>query len=306
MNPAQLRKLGIALGALLLLWLGLVLIRRLRSDQPTTMVVSKVNQAEVDTLVIDRKEDPVRLTRKGAGWLVNGLAASTSAVEDLLNALADTAAHGELVAENASSHERLGVDSTNGKRVTAKKGGTTLFTYLVGKRGSNWESGYLRRPGENPVYLLKGRLVELAERRIDDWRDKRIAAALPDSVTEVEITRGKKSYLLKKSDKTWTFTDGGATDSTGVASLLNQFKTLDGSAFATTAQADSTDFAKPERQVRLRGSGGRPLFSLAMDSTLGGFWVRRDSLPTVYKLDSWRADQLTPIDSTLRKKSAPK
>jgi hypothetical protein len=86
-----------------------------------------------------------------------------------------------------------------------------------------------------------------------------------------------------------------------VASLLNRFSDLEAAGFATPAQADSASFAHPARTVRLLAKGDRPLLALSMDSTAGGFWVRRAGDADTYRLDSWTVNDLTPADSTLRK-----
>ena len=302
MRPDQLRRLATILAVLLVVWGGLSLLRRARADRPEGFDLPHFNRAEVDTILVTRGDTTVRLVRKGAGWMVNQYTAVTASVKEFLDALADTAATSELVARSASSHERLGVDSVKGKRVAAKAGAKALVTYVVGNRGPNWESAYVRRPGANDVYLLKGRLAELAERKVDDWRDKHLASVEPDSVGEIEVTRGKTNYLLKRDGKAWKFKDGAETDSAAVASLLGQFKSLDAAGFATPAQADSADFVKPERRVRLARAGGRPLLQLTIDSAGYNYWVRKDTLSTVYRMDSWAVDQLTPKDSTLRKK----
>jgi hypothetical protein len=37
-----------------------------------------------------------------------------------------------------------------------------------------------------------------------------------------------------------------------------------------------------------------------LDSTANGFWLRANEDSTVYRVDTWFADRLTPADSTVR------
>ncbi|HET9275337.1 MAG TPA: hypothetical protein VFN96_04640, partial [Gemmatimonadales bacterium] len=74
--------------------------------------------------------------------------------------------------------------------------------------------------------------------------------------------------------------------------------------FANPAQTDSAKFARPDRQVTLIRADGSPLLKLAFDSTATGFWVRGGEDSTVYRMDTWSADRLTPSDSTLKPKPA--
>jgi hypothetical protein len=296
-----LKRLAGALGVLVVLWLGLSFFRQARRDTSGSFELPKVDRNAVDAVVFARPTDTVTLAKAGAGWTVNGLPAGSTLVAQVFDAMVDTTARSELVAESASSHQRLGIDSAKARRISFRQGGKEVAALLVGSRGGSFESAYLRAPGENAVYQVKGRLIEYVDRTVDDWRDKRIVALEPDGVAGVEVQLGKKSYSLARAEKTWTV-NGAAADSSAVASLLNQFKTLDAAGFATPAQADSANFAAPDRVIRLKGPADRTLALLRIDSTASGYWVRRDDNPTVFRIDSWIVNQLTPTDSTLRKK----
>jgi hypothetical protein len=300
MSSTLLRRLAILLAVLLAVWVGIRLVRGSARGGGSALALTKLDKNAVDAILIERPTDTVRLLKQGGAWTVNGWPAAKGGVDDLIFALGDSSAAGELVAENATSHGKLGVDSATGRRITAKRGTDVLASYWIGKRGANYESGYLRRPDQNAVYQVKGRLIEFADRTADDWRDKAIVAIEPDSLTAVEVQRGKQSYRLVRDGKQWTL-GGAPADSGEVATLLGQFKRLEATGFATTAEADSARFDQPERQVRLLGPGGRQLALLAFDSTTTGFWVRRDTASVVYRVDQYAANQLTPADSTLRK-----
>ena len=45
--------------------------------------------------------------------------------------------------------------------------------------------------------------------------------------------------------------------------------------------------------------GGRPVATLAFDSTNNGYWVKRDTVSTLYRIDQYTGNQLAPADSTL-------
>ena len=87
---------------------------------------------------------------------------------------------------------------------------------------------------------------------------------------------------------------GAPADSAAVAQLLERFRRVTAAGFATDRQTDSLRFDRPQRRVGVRGAGGRLLLALAFDSAAGRFWVRRANSGTVYRLDVWQVDQLTP------------
>ena len=135
-------------------------------------------------------------------WTVNGRHAAPDAVNELFQALHDSAPP-ELVAQDSSSFGRLNVDSATGRWVRVRRGGRPLLGLIVGARGSEYASAYVRRPSDSHVYLWRGRLASLADRAVDDWRDKRIAAVEPDSVALIEVERGKDRYTVQRTGKTW-------------------------------------------------------------------------------------------------------
>lgn len=301
MSAAALRRALLALVVLVAAWAAFALFRGSVSDAPVRFGLPKLTPADVDRIVITAHGDTITLARGGAGWLANGYPAATGAVDDLIDALSDTGVTSDLVARNAASHARMGVDSTGGRRVRFFKGERALVDLVIGNSGGSYQSAYMRRAGENDVYLVRGRLAGLAGRDLDAWRDRRIAAVPADSVRTVEVTRGSRHWTLSRTDGGWRV-GSAAADSAAVARLLQGMADVSALGFATAAQADSLDLAHPKRALTVLGPASDTLLHLVFDSTAGGTWVRRGVGGPVFKLDFWRLDQLTPSDSTLRKK----
>jgi len=296
----QLRQIAMALGVVIFLW-GLAEIFTRGSDTVTgDFQLPAVTAADVDTVRLVRPEDTVVLAKRdSAHWSVNGFDASGDAVSGLFDALAGSTV-AELSAQSAASHGRMGVDSTRGKRLTFLRGDTVLDQLVVGDRGSGFSGAYVRRPDQDDVYLVRGELANLAERGLDDWRDKVIARIEPDSVQEVRIERRRATTTLRRSEGGWRI-GAAAADSGAVRRMLEQWRTVNAAGFATPGQADSTDFRRPERRVAVLGKQG-PLVELALDSAAYWWWVQKPSGGPIYRLESWRLDQLMPADSTLREK----
>jgi len=214
----------------------------------------------------------------------------------------------ELVAEDSSSFGRMGVDSATGRWLRISSAGKPLLRLIVGARGSEYASAYIRRPGESRVYLWRGRLAGLLDRGADEWRDKRIAAVNLDSVQAIEVERGKDRYTLRRRDKAWAIEGGPttATDSGAVARLLERYRAITAASFASPKQADSTRTLRPARRAALRGAGGALLVALSFDSTSGAYVVRRTGgtatggePAAAYRMNTWDVDGLTPARSTL-------
>ncbi|NIN51104.1 MAG: DUF4340 domain-containing protein [Gemmatimonadales bacterium] len=304
MTPRQLKRLAVVLVAVLILW-GMLEMLGGRSDMIEEVgLLRPVTAAEVDTIELAGPDDTVRLVQSVPGtWSVNGYPASADGVSELFRAIAESV-KASLVARSPSSHQRMGVDTASGKRLRIVRGDNTLANLVVGRQGRQFRTVYARRDGDDRVYLMEGALAPLLDRSLTDWRDKRIVAVEPDSITRVAVERGGSGYAIERAAEGWTFTDGGQTDSAAVSKLLGGFRDLvaQGAAFAAPEQVDSTDFVRPDRRVTLFGGQADTLAALVFDSTEAAYWVRHAAGGIIYRLYSWKVDDLAPADSSLRKK----
>jgi hypothetical protein len=299
MTPRNLRLLAVALGVLLLLWGAVAVASRGGRNEEQRLRLPRMTPADVDSVTIAGARDTVVLARAGTAWRVNGYSTDPQAIEELVAALGDTAAAGDLVAESASSYARLGMDSASARHVRIVAHGKTVLDIVTGKPGVVYGTGYLRPVASPAVYLVQSSLPRIAERGVDGWRDKRIAAVPGDSVAKIEIQRGGRRYTLSRKGAGWALAPGGATDSMEVANFLRALADVRAAGFATPGQADSVKFSPPTRRLRVLGRDRAPRVSLVFDSTAAGIWARADSGGTVWRMESWGVDQLTPADSTL-------
>ena len=305
MSAKQLLRLGLLFAALLVLWGAAALVHR---REATTgggerFRLPPMARSTVDSVVLSRPGETVVLAKKDtATWTTNGRRAAPAAIAELFAALGDTTSGSELVAQRRASYADLGVD-TAGTRVRVIGGGRSLADLIVGRRGPTFSGGYVRQADQESTYLVHGGLVDALTRPIEEWRDHRITAVPADSVAAIEISRGARRYALQRTASGWSLSPGGPADSAGAAGLVAAYGALDGSGFASPAEAKAARFTRPDRQARLLRRDGTPIVALLFDSTAAGFWVRPDTGTVVYKLDHAAADVLTPAEGALR---APK
>ena len=307
MSPRHLRIIALGLAVLLVLWGGSELLSRGSDKVAGSLALPKLAVAGVDTVTLVKGGDTIVLAKHAAdSWTVNGRRAPVGGVTDLFAALQDSA-RPELVAQDPSSFGRLGVDSATGRWLRVRGGGKLLVQWIVGARGSEFESAYVRRPGDSHVYLWHTRLGSLADRAADEWREKRIVTLPSDSIAAVAVERGKEHYTLVRARGRWLL-GGRATDSAAVARYLDHFRTITAQSFATAHEADSLRTRErgrgPARRLTVRDAGGGVLFQCAFDSAATGFLVRPlagrgGEGATVYKLAVWDVDGLTPTGHTL-------
>ena len=299
MNPKQLKRIVFALAVVLFLWGMSEILGGDPNDTETAVVLPALDSSEIDLVVFETSTTRVEIARSGNSWSVNGFPLSADALDELFAAVADSAAI-ELVATSAVVHERMGVDSVSGVRVSFVRSGELIANVLFGNPGRESGSRYVRRDGSNFVYAFAGPLSQLVTRPVDQWRDRQIMDISPDSVTRVVVERGSNRYSLFRDGSQWRFGSGSPADSGAVSTFIKWYQTLDATGFATEAQvADTVDFNPPDRRITLLGARGDTLTSLVFDSTASAYYVREASGGYVYRIVQWRADQMVPADSTL-------
>ena len=295
MNAKQLKWAAAALVVAVLLWAASEAMTERPDDRQTARVLPE-DVGGVNRIVITTPEDTVILARTGADWKVNGYDVATDQLAKLFEALSDSSAS-EIAATSQAVHQRMGV-ADDGRRLIFFKDLDTAAVLIFGKRGRDGSSFYARRAGSDAVYLYSGPLTGVLENRVDDWRDDVIADVMPDGVAAVVVRGGAMSYVLtRQTDGGWAIGEEVA-DSAAVERLLNKYRPLKAAGFASAAQLDSVDLARPDRELMLLGSTGDTLAALVFDSTEAGYWVRRVDALTIYQLPHHRVDQLMPDVST--------
>jgi hypothetical protein len=301
MSAKVLLRIALALGAALVVWGALALFRRSHQDDAGGLNLSRLNAKDVSEIALRKLGDSLVLARREGGWTVNGFPASTSAVEAFLATIGDTSQQSEVVSQSSASHQRLGVDSVNARRLTVTAGGKAVLDMWFGIRGPDFEGFYVRPEGSDRAYLLRGHFAEQTAMGVPEWREKQIATVASDSVSKVEVRRGKTRWSLQRKGAGWELSHGPA-DSTKVARFLGLLGGLRAAGFPEPAEMDSIHFEAPERSLTLLSGSGQTLMSLVFDSThQGAFWVRSTAGGPVYRLDARIADLATPAESTLKK-----
>ncbi len=299
MSSKVLLRIALSLAVAVLLWLGLTSLRGRQRDDAGHLALPTLSVAGVGRIELAGATDTATITRQGAGWRVNGMPASSRAVEEFFGAARDSTVESEVTAQSVASHNRLGVDSTTRKRLTIRdSAGTVILDLVIGNRGPEFNGFYVRRVGDLEVYLLRGQFAELLARGPNEWRDRQVAALKPEAIAKIEVQLGRGGWSLTRSGSAW-LVGHVAADSTRVARLLAQFGDVRAAGFPDRGELDSIDFSAPERTVTVSDAAGHALLGLVLDSTAAGaFWARSID-GAVYRLDGRTTALVTPAESAL-------
>jgi hypothetical protein len=297
----QLRQIVIVLVVLLALWSISEFFSRRSDEIAGAQLYTPIPQAQVDSVVITRTADTIRLARHPAYWSVNGHRASPLEVDGFFKQLADSAPP-EVAGESKAVHERMGLDSAKGRLVRVYSGGKAVIDLVVGERGPDYQSSYVRRPGEDRVYLRWGPFAGFVDRAVDDWREHRMANIPKDSARRIDVTRHARRYSLVRKEGSWQFADGRPADSVQAVKILSSLSPASATGFASAEDAKKTNFRQPDLRVVVIGTHNDTLIHLLGDSMPNGYWVRNDSGGPIFRNGVWIADEITPHDSLLRPK----
>lgn len=129
--------------------------------------------AEVAAVRVTRSGGEVLLSREGGAWKLGAAreAADGDAVESLLQGLAEARVEA-LVSTNVLKQAAYETDGEKGIAVRLEgAGGGTLAAFVIGRRGPDFASCYLRRDGEAEVLLVARDLRTDFARPADSWRE---------------------------------------------------------------------------------------------------------------------------------------
>ncbi len=119
---------------------------------------------EADLIELSKGNKVLSLKREGEGWVLISdfkKPAKKAIVEDLLETLAEL--KGEPRAQGKKHLSRFKLTEEEALHLVLKQGGKELAHFLVGKRGPQWESSFVRREGEVVVYLVPVNLLAKLE-----------------------------------------------------------------------------------------------------------------------------------------------
>jgi hypothetical protein len=297
MSTTQLKWVAVILAIAALGWFISERTSQRPDDRETGRVLPETVEG-VDQVVFASPGGTIVLARDGAAWTVNDLDISNEQLATLFTALSDTMEY-EVVARSAAVHGRMGVDDS-GTLVTFFRGNQQVDQVVFGKRGSDQNSVFVRREGEDAVYRYGGPMADLVDLRLDDWRNKIIVDAMPEMIGRIDVSRPDGRFALERQATGWVLAPDTPADTAAVTRLLRNFRPLRATGFATQPQIDSLDFGRSGRRLTLVDTAGDTLIALAVDSLASRYFVRSHRSPTVFSLGPGQIERILPDEAGLR------
>jgi len=250
-----------------------------------------VDTSAVQAIRIERSGGPaVRLQRSDTTWVVAptdtaaAYPADNRAVTQLFRTL-PTLQVSAVATRQPDNHPRYGVDSTGTRVTMLGAGDEPLGSLIVGRtrfqspqsqgrspnprqrmqrRRGGTPITYVRAPERPDVYSVEQSLRSVANRSVEDWREKRIWAVNRSAIQRVDFTfPGDSSFTMQRAapgdtasavgPSTWV-SRGDTLSSSAASSVLRTLSSPQADGFATGTSPDA--LGEPRYQVRLHLRNG--------------------------------------------------
>jgi hypothetical protein len=209
----------------------------------------QIDSTTVDRIKISKLGSAISLNRVGNTWyVINGdsYPADPAAVSELLGALANLNVR-NMISENPEKQIQFQVDTLTGTTLQVYAGDNLVGSIVVGKMSNDFRHTYVRRSGEDEVYLADGLLTHMAGRTSANWKDKTIIDVPVDQVQTIDVRFGDEHYQLEMPDSLWEvseapFNESQEADQAAASALVTSLCGLKASDFATPFDSTAYDF----------------------------------------------------------------
>ena len=236
--------------------------------------IPQVSQKEITRIEITRGKAIIDLTKKDDSWYIapKEYPADAGKVKNMLDnieKLTLTALVSE--SQNYDIYDLSGEAKIN---VKAWQADSLKRDIDVGKTASSFRHTFVKTAGDDRVFHARRNFRNTFDTTVDDLRDKTILTYTPSDIQQIQITEGKQSFMLTRTQppekeesptaekeesaappaqKTvWQTQDGRTGDEAAVSQLLNTLSNLRCETFIEDRGKE--DFTTPLINIRLKGS----------------------------------------------------
>jgi len=262
----------------------------LRDKQLVTLSADKISQLELSgkngNIEFGRSKDewqiikpkPMRADSTEVGELVSKI---TNARMDLTGPDSD--------AKEADSGFARGTPLVTAK-VTADSGTQEL---QIRKDKDNY---YAKSSVVDGAYKVASDLPTALDKKVDDFRNKKIFDFGYDTPNKIEVHDGSKAYFLTRSGDDW-WQNGKKMDADDVDQVVSSLRDLTATKFADSG------LKTPDIQLTVASNNGKRVEKVELAKSADGYVAQREGEPTLYQLDSGPVQEL--LKSAGSMKAAP-
>jgi hypothetical protein len=300
--------LALVLGFLLILFYIIESPKKESEKSGPPLFIPGFDKARAAAVIITSKaKGELSLRKKADSWLVEAnkktYAADTAAIDNLLETAAKIRVE-SVVSRAPGKYKAFEVDPESGVEVRIENSAQKIIAhFVVGKSGPDLFSTYLRLADAQQVVLASGMLKMAFDRELKEWRNKTIFNLNQQDITRYQVKGDLQYQMQKAAGNAWEMTapEKFAPKKEIVEDCLKTISALNAVDFA---QGRLQDFQldKPVREIIITMKGGGASKELLIGKEKNAFqrFVKTADADTVYVLENYNLDKLTPALAVLK------
>jgi hypothetical protein len=244
----------------------------LRDKRLLTLDPDKVSRIE-----LRQKNQDLEFGRNKEEWQIvkpEPLRADSSQVADMLSKLTQARMEAGSEDQRAAASAFASGTPVGIAKITGESGGQQLD---VRKNKSDY---YAKSSVVAGVYRLSSEIGQAFDKKLDDFRNKKLFDLGFDDPDKVEFRDGSKTYVFGRKGDDWLSGEGKKLDSSSVQQLIGNIRSLTAAKFAVVG------FANPAMEVTVTSAGGKRVERVQIAPSGKDYIAKRESDSTLYELDS--------------------
>jgi Domain of unknown function (DUF4340) len=160
----------------------------------------------------------------------------------------------------------------------------------------NKDTYYAKSTAIEGAYKVDSGLGKTLEKRVDDFRDKKLFSFSYNDPNKIEIHNADKSYFLARGtagpDDWWS--NGKKMDGANVESVISDLRDL------TAVSFPASGFSNPTIDIAVTSQDGKRTEKVQIAKSGDHYIAQRENEPALYQLDSSPVDQLLKAAQDLK------
>ena len=161
------------------------------------------------------------------------------------------------------------------------------------------EDYYAKSTVVTGVYKVGSEVGQGLDKKLDDFRNKKLFDFGYTDPEKIEIHVGSKNYFLTKGGDDWWSGDGKKLDLSSADSVVGKIRDLQATRFTDSG------FAMPITEIRVTSNGGKRFETLLISKHADEYIAERQDEPGLYVLDSKAVEELQKSADELKAAVTP-
>jgi Domain of unknown function (DUF4340) len=267
-------------------------VNDLRDKRLLTIEPDKVSRVELNA-----NKQVIEFGRNKDQWQIlkpKPLRADAFQVDELVRKLADA----QMEVSSDADAKKTAVAFTAGTPVATAKLTTDSGTQELQVR-KNKDDYYAKSSVVEGLYKVTGAVGQGVDKKLDDFRNKKIFDFGFNDPNKVEMHDGSKAYFLTKGGQDWWGGDGKKLDASSADSLISKLRDLQASKFVDSG------FATPAIELTVTSNDNKRTEKVLISKSGDSYVAKRENEPSLYALDSSAVEELQKSATEIKPTAAP-